>query len=145
MLALVIGIVALAGCVSAGATARPVRSPEHNLLTRDEILGSNAREGDLYQAIQSLRPQFLMTPPSVHSAGSTSSSPLSVYIGKLRQAGVESLRSISAFSVMQVRYLDPTASQNEFGPIASGGALVVTLVDPSKLPEAVHQSTAAIH
>lgn len=105
------------------------------MLTREEILGSNARQGDLFQAIQSLRPQFFMTAPSVHSTGSTASSPLAVYIGKLRQAGIESLHSIAATSVASVRYLDPTASQNEFGPIASGGALVIALVDPSKIPD----------
>ena len=125
---------ALTGCASATSAPRRVSSPERNLLTREEILSSNARQGDLFQAIQSLRPQFFMTAPSVHSTGSTASSPLAVYIGKLRQAGIESLRSIAATSVVAVRYLDPTASQNEFGPIASGGALVITLVDPSKLP-----------
>lgn len=100
-------------------------------------MSSNARQGDLYQAIRSLRPNFFMTPSSVHSSGSTASSPLAVYIGRLRQAGVESLRTISATSVELVRYLDPTASQNEFGQMASGGALVITLIDPTKPPDTI--------
>lgn len=61
--------------------------------------------------------------------------PVVVYIGRLRQAGVESLTTISAINVEEVRYLDPTASQNEFGPTASGGALIVVLRDASKLPD----------
>lgn len=112
-------------------------SPERNLLTREEILSSNAWQGDLYQAIRSLRPNFFMTPASVHSNASSASMPLAVYIGRIRQAGVESLRTIAATSVVQVRYLDPTASQNEFGPMASGGALVISLYDPSRIPNAV--------
>lgn len=98
-------------------------------------MNSNARQGNLYEAIRSLRPRFLTTPPSVHSSGSTASMPVAVYFGRLRQAGLETLRTISAVSVEQVRYLDPTASQNEFGPMASGGALVVVLRDDSKLPD----------
>ena len=105
------------------------------MLTRDEILGSNARQGSLYEAIRSLRPQFFMAAPSVHSTGSSASMPVAVYFGRLRQAGLETLRTISATSVDKVTYLDPTASQNEFGPMASGGALIVVLRDPSKLPD----------
>ena len=61
--------------------------------------------------------------------------PIAVYFGRLRQAGLETLRTIAAVNVEEVRYLDPTASQNEFGPMASGGALIVVLRDSSKLPD----------
>ena len=35
-------------------------------------------------------------------------------------------------TLAEVRYLDPTASQNEFGPAASGGALVVKFYRPDE-------------
>jgi hypothetical protein len=127
--------VGITACASPKSTGPRPASSERNVLTRDEILGSNARQGNLYEAIRSLRPQFFMTAPSVHSAGSSASMPVAVYFGRLRQAGLETLRTISAMNVDQVRYLDPTASQNEFGPMASGGALIVVLRDPSKLPD----------
>ena len=139
-----LAVSALSGCAAMGASGQRLPAPSRNLLTREEIMSSNARQGDLYQAIQSLRPNFFMTPSSAHSQGSAASRPLAVYIGRLRQAGVESLRSISATRVVEVRYLDPTASQNEFGPMASGGALVITLVDLSKVPDAVGTSNDAI-
>jgi hypothetical protein len=138
-----------AACVTAGACAGPKSSAprpaarERNVLTREEIMSSNAQQGNLYEAIRSLRPQFLLTPPGVHSAGSMSSMPVAVYFGRIRQAGLETLRTIAAVNVEQVTYFDPTASQNEFGPMASGGALVVVLRDPNKLPDTTATLTGA--
>lgn len=129
-----VAAIGLLGCGAPRPGATHATSARRDLLTRDEILSSTAREGDLLQAIRSLRPNFLMLAPSVHSRGSTASSPLAVYIGNVRQAGVEALRTISAMSVAEVRYLDPTASQNAFGPMASGGALVIIMHDESKHP-----------
>jgi hypothetical protein len=58
-----------------------------------------------------------------------------VYVDRIRQSGVEALRSIAAGKVADVRYLDPTASLNEYGPTASGGSLHVRMFDPStKVP-----------
>ena len=105
--------------------------PQRDLLTREEIQESTGRDLDLYQAIRSLRPHFLEPPPGVRSRGSRASMPTAVYINRIRQAGLEALRSISASSIEEVRYLTPTASQNEFGPSASGGAVLVQLIKPS--------------
>ena len=136
-------ILAAVACGSPKSSAARPAEVEHDLLTRDEIQSSNARVGDLFDAIRSLRPRFLMTAPSVHSTGSTASMPLVVYFGRLRQAGVEALRTINASSVEEVRYLDPTAAQNEFGPMASGGALIVVLRDASKLPDTTVSAQSA--
>jgi len=106
------------------------------VLTRQEILSSTANTGNLFQAIQSLRPNFLMTHPSAHSRQSAAALPLAVYIAGVQQSsGVEALKSINAGNVSNVRYLDPTAAQNQFGFRATGGALIVTLDDPSKKPD----------
>ena len=122
--------VACASCKSMGPSRPPGPQRQRDLLTRDEILSSTAQQGDLLQAIHSLRPNFLAIPRGTYPRSS-----VVVYVNRIRQTGgLESLRSISAIKVEEVRYLEPTAALNEFGPIASGGALVVTLSDPAREP-----------
>jgi hypothetical protein len=119
-----------------GPSNSPAPQRQRDLLTRDEILSSTAQQGDLLQAIHSLRPNFLAVPRGVYSPSSPTAAPIVVYVNHIRQSGLESLRSISASKVAEVRYLEPTAALNEFGPTAGGGALVVTLYDPAKEPTA---------
>lgn len=104
---------------------------------REEILSSTAQQGDLLQAIQSLRPQFLAAPRGVYRPSSPTAAPIAVYVDRVRQADLASLRSISASKVAEVRYLDPTSALNEFGPTAGGGALLVKLLDPLREPNAL--------
>ena len=131
------GIVACAlaaACTLQNAASGPPPKTLRDVLTRDEILRSTGTELDLYQTIRSLRPQFLEPPRGVQSRASTASRATAVYIEHIRQAGLEALRSLPSSAVEEVRYLDPTASQNEFGPSASGGALLIKLYKP-KDPE----------
>ncbi len=131
-LALVIGF---AACGKAAGTSSH-SAPDHDVLTRQEIMASTSSTGDLFQAIQSLRPNFLLPHPSAHSTMSAAALPLAVYISGVRQSGgVEALKSINVGKVEAVRYLDPTAAQNLFGFRATGGALVITLDDPTKNPD----------
>jgi hypothetical protein len=123
-----------AGCKSLGPPGPPLAQPQRDLLTREEILNSTAQQGDLLQAIHSLRPQFLAVPRGVYSRTSPASAPIAVYVDRIRQSDLGSLRSISASRVAEVRYLDPTAASNEFGPTAAGGALLITLLARSKEP-----------
>lgn len=129
--ALAIGVSA---CKSLGPPGPPLPQRQRDLLTREEILSSTAQQGDLLQAIHSLRPQFLSIPRGVYSPSSPAAAPIAVYVDRIRQLDVGSLRSISANKVAEVRYLDPTAALNEFGPTAAGGALLITLLDRSKEP-----------
>jgi len=126
----------LAACGPQNGSLPTHLQPQREILTRDEILSSTASTADLLQAIQSLRPNFLATHPSAHSRRSAAAQPLAVFIGVNRQTGLEALKSISAANVAEVRYLDPTASQNMFGLSATGGALVIKLYDASKNPDA---------
>jgi hypothetical protein len=132
------GVAALAliavACKSLGPPGPPQPQRQRDLLTREEILSSTAQQGDLLQAIHSLRPQFLAVPRGVYSRTSPAAAPIAVYVDRIRQSDIGSLRSISASKVAEVRYLDPTAALNEFGPTAGGGALLITLLDRSKEP-----------
>src|SRR5689334_22636227 len=100
-------LLAVAACGKTPAGTRA--APEHDVLTQDEIKTSTASTGDLFQAIQSLRPNFLMAHPSAHSRQSAAALPLAVYVAGIRQSGgIEALKSINAANVSMVRYLDPT-------------------------------------
>lgn len=130
-------IATVPACKSLGPPGPPLPSQQRDLLTREEILSSTARQGDLLQAIQSLRPHFLALPRGVYSPSSPAARPLTVYIDRIRQLDLGSLRSLSAARVSEVRYLDPTSALNEFGPTAGGGALLIKTFDPDKEPNAL--------
>jgi hypothetical protein len=131
-IATVLLFVLAAGCATRTST-RPVPQRERDVLTRSEIINSAQRDLDLFRAIQSLRPHFLVTAPGVRSRGSTASSATAVYVDRVRQSGLDALRTLQASGVDEVRYLGPVAAQSEFGPTASGGAVIVTLHKDSGL------------
>jgi hypothetical protein len=127
-------IVSSSACSSFGPPKAPPPQSQRDILTREEILSSTANQGDLLEAIHSLRPTFLARPRNAVSKSSSAAAPLAVYVDRIRQSGVEALRSIAAGKVAEVRYLDPTASLNQFGPTASGGSLHIKMFDPSTKP-----------
>lgn len=125
---------AIEGCSTFGAARDPGPQPQRDVLSRDEILKSNASQGDLLQAIRSLRPEFLAPPRGRTTRGGAAMTPLTVYIEGVRQTGPESLRNITALQALEVRYLDPTASASRFGPNAGGGAIVVRVFQNPRTP-----------
>jgi hypothetical protein len=122
-----------AGCRGAGPDTAPAPKTQRDVIMRDELLASARSDLDLYQAIRSLRPHFLVPAPGVRRASAPTA--IAVYLDGVRQAGVESLRSIGAGFVEEVRYLSPTASQNELGVAASGGAIMVKMHRPTAEPD----------
>lgn len=122
------------GCSSLGSSRDPGPKPQRDVLSRDEILKSNAHQSDLLQAIRSLRPEFLAPPRSRTTRRGAAVTPLMVYVEGVRQTGPESLRNITASQVLEVRYLDPTASASQFGPNAGGGAIVVRVFQNDRTP-----------
>lgn len=123
----------LVACRGSGPDTAPAPKTQRDLILREELLASARSDLDLYQAIRSLRPHFLAPAPGVRRASSPSA--IAVYLDGVRQAGVESLRSIGAGFVEEVRYLSPTASQNELGVTASGGAIMVKMHRPTAEPD----------
>ena len=53
--------------------------------------------------------------------------PLVIYVDGRKASGADVLVSIRADAIDEVRYLDPTKSQNEYGINANGGALQVKM------------------
>jgi hypothetical protein len=106
---------------------------QRDRITRQEILDSPHRDLDLFQVIRSLRPHFLEPPPGVATLGGAyGRAQVAVFVDAVRETGIAALRTLSATHVEEVRYLDATRAENEFGPRANGGALVIKLYRPPK-------------
>ena len=129
------GAATLVPCTSAEAQKK-----DRNLITREEILNSAQKDGDLYQAVRSLRPHFLNTPrgqrsmdvqrggPTGMQVGSSAAPQPVVYLNGTKLGELEMLKTVLAADTYEVRYLEPAKAENEFGADASGGAVLVTLV-----------------
>jgi hypothetical protein len=115
--------------VASMVVAAPVEAQkrQRDVIRNDEIMASPQKESDLLSAIRALRPQFLEPPKGTRSIAGTFINPIVVYFGPLRQPGVESLRNVMAYDAEEVRYLDPSQSENRYGITANGGAIVVKI------------------
>ena len=100
---------------------------ERDRVKRDEILASGQQEQDLFLALRALRPRFLEPPPGVRTLGNSMQIPTAVVVDGKRMGGLETLQSIVANTVDEVRYLEPSKAGTEYGQMASGGAVVVKL------------------
>jgi hypothetical protein len=106
---------------------------ERDLITRAEILASAQKEQDLWFLIRSLRPHFLAPPRGIRSMAGGVTAPIAVYINGTRAGDLGHLRLVAAINVEEVRYLDPSKAENEFGLSHSGGAIMVKLVRAAEL------------
>ena len=121
-----VALVAIAAVAFAPSGAL-AQKKQRDVIARDEILKSAQKDVDLYAAIQVLRPHFLRAPRGTRSLGGSYTSSLAVYIDKIRQPELDVLQQLKANTVAEVRYLDPSRSQNEYGITANGGAIIITL------------------
>ncbi len=116
----------LAGaCLLALPPNAAAQKKQHDVLTAAEIDSSAQRDGDLWQALHSLRPKFLETPQAQVSFGASPVMRPVVYLDGMRESSVDDLHSIRASDVLEVRYLDPSRASTEYGPSAGGGAVIV--------------------
>ena len=133
-----VGVLVMAA-VSLVPSLAEAQKKDRNLITREEIITSAQKDGDLYQAIRSLRSHFLNKPrgqrtmdvqrgPGGMQVGNTAALEPIVYLNGNKLGELNLLKNILAADVFEVRYLDPARAQDEFGADASGGAVVVTLV-----------------
>ena len=147
----VVGVAA----VAAFAGTAEAQKKDRNTITREEIMASAQKDGDLFQAIRSLRPHFLQKPRGQRTmdlsmsgagagsagaqgsrsagAGNATPDPLA-YVNGNRLGELNLLKTVLAADVFEVKYLDPIKAQEEYGPDASGGAVVVQLVKGIKNP-----------
>ena len=114
-------VVGLLGVAPSGASAQ---RKDRDLITREDIDASVQKDQDIYSVIRSLRPHFLAAPRGNRSLGN-SVSRMGLYVDGVHETDVGVLKNILASTVLEVRYLDPTRSESEFGAAANGGAVVV--------------------
>ena len=112
-------------CLVAVPRNAHAQKKQRDVITREEIMKSSQADGDLLTAIKVLRPHMLEMPRGIRSLGGSGVAPLAVYMDKIRQPGADMLQQIMANTVAEVKYLDPSRSQNEFGITANGGAIVI--------------------
>jgi len=119
----------LAGALLAASPGHlQAQKTQRDRITREEIQASAQRALDAFQLIRGLRPHFLAAPRGVRTlGGSNGPASLAVYVNGKRDIGVAVLETLMARDIEEIRYLDPTKSTNEFGPSASGGAILVKL------------------
>jgi hypothetical protein len=139
---LVATLIVAGGCLLLAPSESIAQKRQRDRITREEILNAPHRDLDLFQVIRGLRPHFLEPPPGVRSLGGAyGPTAVAVYVDGVRETGIDALRTITASRVDEVRYLDPTRSENEFGPRASGGAVTVRLYKGAKAAPPARDST----
>ena len=122
------------GLVPADAVAQ---KRERDKITREEILNSSQKERDLLVVIRGLRPHFVAPPRGVRSMGGGRAGPTVLYVNGNKMGDLSMLKQILATDVFEVRYMDPSKAENEFGIGHSGGAVLVTLVKGIKSGERI--------
>lgn len=130
----------LAGIAVALIAAAPstacAQKQQRDLISREELVKvtQDNESMDLFTAIQRLRPRFLEAPRGLRSFGGGTIYPIVVSIDG-RKTDPQMLQTLRALEVEEVRYLDPSRSQNEFGVTANSGAIVIKLPKKPKDPK----------
>lgn len=126
-----------AGVAMAAPTDAFAQKKSRDIITQEEIEKSGQKDQDLIAAIRSLRPHFLEPPRGVRTMGSGMIYPLVVVVDGRKVTGLDDLVMVMAKDVKEVRYLDPSRSQNEYGTTANGGAIVVKLINAKEKKDGV--------
>ena len=123
VLALIVGIISF---VPASVSAQ---KRQRDRITREEIENSPHKSLDAFQLIRNLRPHFLEPPKGVRSLGGSNApyTPIALYVDGRRDTGIDALRTMDPLTFEEIRYLDPTRAENEFGTSAANGAVVVKI------------------
>lgn len=103
---------------------------QRDVISQVEIDSSAFKDRDAYDMIKGLRPHFFMRQQGVRSMGGSNVAGLLLVVDNVRQTDILGLKSMRARDVQEARYLDPDRSQDEFGAMFNGGAIVVKVRKP---------------
>ena len=123
--------------VVACATGQPSSRSETATLTKADIEQAGSSIFTAREAVRILRPQWL-TPPMGRMASSNvmtgggGGQELIIYIDDKRQPDFESLATVPAAKIMEMKYLDQNRAVLLRGPGHEGGVIEVTTTDKRK-------------
>jgi hypothetical protein len=109
-------------CASSQKTTTPRRSS--HLITVEEIAASSARNA--YDAIQMLRPSWLIMRGAASSTLRGESVAPVVYSDNVRLGDLDNLRAITASDIATIEFLNSRDATTRFGTGYAGGAILVT-------------------
>jgi|SRR5437879_251832 len=111
-----------AGGGSAGTEAHPATYQDRNLITQDELQRTSAN--NLFDAIRSLRPQWLRQSPTIIRQGGEGT--VLVYLDGVQFGDPSTLRQISVNVVQEAHYLSASEAQARYGTQDLHGVIAVT-------------------
>jgi len=120
-----ITVIGTAGCTS----SLPLRSVvETDRAGRNVVTSSEIREGmeSAYDVVTQRRPQWLLPRGYLPSDNGRPTTP-TVYVDGIRYGSCESLSSIQAIDVTELRFLDGRDATTRFGSGHTNGAILVSL------------------
>jgi hypothetical protein len=134
-----ISVIALSGCASAssgtsttttaaqqGAGPRPARR-DANVISAEEL--ANSPQGDLYSAIQQLRPAFLQMRGATTLGIASGPEVIQVYVDGILVGDTSVLKQYQARDIKEVRKLSAADATQKYGTNHSQGAILVTRRD----------------
>ena len=117
--ALVLGLTVAACSGGAGATGSAAAPPRNrDVVTRAQIEALNV--GDAYEVIQRMRRDYLVG----RGSGSRQSYAV-VYVDGVRKTGFDTLRSMRAANIEEIRFVSATDATTRFGTDHGGGAIEI--------------------
>ena len=131
-----VAVAVVFGCASAGSTSDTTSTAgvprRGNLLTADEIAYAHADVTTAYDAIARLRPNWMAAHGVTSSVANGAGTEFAlVYVDGQRYGDLNSLRSIPAYHVGELRYYDVTQAGARFGLYGgSSGVIEVTTKIP---------------
>ena len=122
------GILALtlaAACASGGNAAGSSPGKNPDVITEQELAAPELQSVDALQAVQRLRPRFLIARGMTSTASNSSAGGTHVSIDGGSLAALSDLQRMRPGALKEIRYLSPTEAAQRFGGMAANGAVLI--------------------
>jgi hypothetical protein len=125
--AFAVALCVVSACAStSGSTSESGPARNSDVITTDELALPEIAGGDAYQAVQRLRPRFLIS-RGMTSANSPSAGAVHVSMDGAPLESVDFLKRIRLATVKEIRYLNATDAAQRFGTAAGMGGVIVVI------------------
>ncbi len=115
-------VVALTACATTNSKTTLSR---HNLIQLEQIREQPA--SDAYDLIRTLRPHWLLSRSHRSSHLNWTAAYATVYVNDSKHGDIDSLRSISAEQIKEIRFMNASEAAIRFGFNLSGGAILISI------------------